>query len=182
MRFQESEIAGVLTFHPTVHSDERGFFSRTWDADVAAAAGLPDFVQDSQSRSQRGVIRALHLRRGSGEAKLVRCAHGRIFDVVVDLRPGSRTFLKWQGFTLDDVDLVSLYIPRGCGHGWQALSEVADVCYRIDSPHDPAQDVTIAFDDPDVGIPWPEPPTIISERDRNGQTLASVLPTLGPQA
>jgi dTDP-4-dehydrorhamnose 3,5-epimerase len=175
MRFQAGAIDGVLTFHPTVHSDERGFFTRTWDAAVATEAGLPAFVQDSQSRSSRGVIRALHLRRGTGEAKLVRCSRGSIFDVLVDLRPGSATFRQVQSFELDDVDHVSLFIPRGIGHGWQALSESADVCYRIDAEHDPSEDVTIAFDDPDVGIPWPLPATLVSERDRNGQSLADVL-------
>jgi dTDP-4-dehydrorhamnose 3,5-epimerase len=178
MRFQSTELEGVLTFHPTVHVDERGFFSRTWDAAIAGDAGIPDFVQDSQSRSRQGVIRALHLRRGAGEAKLVRCARGRIFDVVVDLRPTSPTFLRWQSFVLNDTDHVSLFIPRGCAHGWQALSEMADVCYRIDATHNPSEAVTIAYNDPALAVPWPLPVTIMSDADRNGRPLAEVLDLL----
>ncbi len=179
MRVAEHDLPGVLTFHPVVHRDERGFFTRTWDQEVAAGAGLPQFVQDSHSRSLRGVVRGLHLRAGAGEAKLVRCARGRIWDVVVDLRPGSPTFRQWRAFPLDDIEHVSLFIPRGCAHGWQALSELADVCYRIDAEHEPEQDVTIAFDDPEVGVPWPEPVTVVSDRDRQGMSLAQALARLG---
>jgi dTDP-4-dehydrorhamnose 3,5-epimerase len=134
---------------------------------VLAAAGiLPTFPQDSQSRSVRGVIRGLHGRVGRGEAKLVRCAHGAVHDVVVDARPGSPTFGRWAGFVLDDESLRSVYIPRGCLHGFQALTDVADTCYRIDAVHDPSEDVSVAFDDPDLAVAWPLPPTLVSERDR----------------
>ncbi|HPE12035.1 MAG TPA: dTDP-4-dehydrorhamnose 3,5-epimerase [Actinomycetota bacterium] len=179
MRVVESDLSGVLAFHPQVHRDDRGFFTRTWDRAVAEAVGLPEFVQDSQSRSEHAVIRGLHLRSGPGEAKLVRCARGRIWDVVVDLRPGSPTFLQWRSFELDDVDHVSLYIPAGMGHGWQALSELADVCYRIDAEHDPRCDVTVAFDDPGLAVPWPLPASVTSERDRHGISLHELLGLLG---
>lgn len=171
-------MPGVLTLHPTVHTDHRGYFTRTWDSNVAREAGIPEFVQDSQSRSHRGVIRGLHIRRGAGESKLVRCARGRIFDVVVDLRRDSPTFLRWQSFELDDVDHVGLYIPRGCAHGWQAVSGPADVCYRIDASHDARFDLTLAFDAPELAIPWPEPPTGLSAADRAGATLAQTLSAL----
>jgi dTDP-4-dehydrorhamnose 3,5-epimerase len=156
--------------------DERGFFSRTSDAAVLRGAGLDPcaFVQDSLSRSALGVLRGLHLRAGLGEAKLVRCSYGAIFDVVVDLRPSSPTYRNWESFELRDDEQVSLYIPPGCAHGFQALTGPADVAYRIDREHDPAEDVAIAHDDPELGIPWPLPVTLISERDRLAPPLAAV--------
>jgi dTDP-4-dehydrorhamnose 3,5-epimerase len=171
-------IAGALLFTPTPHVDERGFFSRTFDAQIAREAGIDPcaFSQDSLSRSARGVLRGLHLRRGDGEAKLVRCSYGAIFDVVVDLRPGSPTYRNWESFELRDVDQVSLYIPAGCAHGFQALTDPADVAYRIDRPHDPAEDVTIAFSDPELAIPWPLPVVATSQRDRLAPTLADLTP------
>ena len=148
-----------MLFVPSPHVDQRGFFSRTFDAEVVRAAGIdPDgFAQDSLSRSARGVVRGLHVRRGRGEAKLVRCSYGAIYDVIVDLRPASPTYRNWQSFELRDEEQVSLYVPAGCAHGFQALTDPADVSYRIDRPHDPAEDVSIAFDDPELAIPWPLP-------------------------
>jgi len=152
----QTDLDGVLLFEPTPHRDARGFFSRTSDDAVLAAAGIdPTFPQDSQSRSVRGVIRGMHGRLGRGEAKLVRCAHGAVLDVVVDARPGSPTFGRWASFTLDDDSMRSVYIPRGFLHGFQALTDVADTCYRIDAVHDPSEDVSVAFADPDLAIPWP---------------------------
>ena len=166
-------IAGALLLIPTPHADERGFFCRTFDAEVARAAGIdPAFAQDSLSRSTRGVVRGLHVRRGDGEAKLVRCSYGAVFDVIVDLRPTSPTYRNWESFELCDIDQTSLYVPVGCAHGFQALTDPADVSYRIDRPHDPAEDVSIAFDDPELAIPWPLSVTIRSERDRQAPSLA----------
>ena len=164
------EIAGALLFVPTPHLDERGLFSRTFDVDIARSAGLDPgaFSQDSLSRSVRGVVRGLHLRSGQGEAKLVRCSSGAIFDVVVDLRPSSPTYRNWRSFELDGDRQVSIFIPAGCGHGFQALTDPADVSYRIDRPHDPTEDLAIAFDDPELAIPWPLPVAAMSERDEAG--------------
>lgn len=174
-------IRGCLLFAPVPFVDERGLFCRTFDAAVARAAGIdPDaFVQDSVSRSRRGVLRGLHLRRGEGEAKLVRCANGSVFDVVVDLRPTSPTYLRSERFLLDGDTQVSVYVPRGCAHGFQALTDTADVAYRIDRPHDPAEDVTVRFDDPDLAIDWPLPVSLQSDRDRAGLTLAAAIDVLG---
>jgi dTDP-4-dehydrorhamnose 3,5-epimerase len=172
-----SRVVGALLFRPAPHVDTRGFFSRTFDATVARAAGIdPDaFVQDSVSRSARGVLRGLHLRSGRGEAKLVRCSYGAVYDVIVDLRRGSPTYRNWESFELQDSEQASLYIPAGCAHGFQALTEPADVSYRIDREHNPSEDVTIAHDDPELAIPWPLPITAMSERDRTAPPLASVL-------
>ena len=173
-------IDGVFLFEPTPHVDERGFFCRTFDAEVTRTAGLDPaaFAQDSLSRSARGVVRGLHLRSGDGEAKLVRCSYGAIFDVVVDLRPESPTFRSWESFELRDDRQVSLYIPAGCAHGFQALTDPADVSYRIDRPHDPTEDVSIAFDDPELAIPWPLPVAMMSRRDRAAPSLAAAMSSL----
>jgi dTDP-4-dehydrorhamnose 3,5-epimerase len=168
-------IAGAMLFKPTQHVDERGFFCRTFDADVMREAGIDPatFVQDSLSRSARGVVRGLHVRRGEGEAKLVRCSYGAIFDVVVDLRPLSPTYRNWEGFELRDDEQTSLYVPAGCAHGFQAITDIADVSYRIDRPHDPTEDVSIAFNDPELAISWPLPVTAMSQRDRLAMPLAT---------
>jgi dTDP-4-dehydrorhamnose 3,5-epimerase len=173
-------IAGALLFRPKPFTDERGFFCRTFDADVLRAAGLDPaaFIQDSQSRSAKGVIRGMHVRRGLGEAKLVRCSYGAIFDVVVDLRPSSPTYRNWESFELRDDEQVSVYIPAGCAHGFQALTDPADISYRIDRGHDPSEDVSIAFDDPELAIEWPLPVTIMSGRDRAADSLAVTLKLL----
>jgi dTDP-4-dehydrorhamnose 3,5-epimerase len=167
-------IEGALLFRPSPYVDDRGFFCRTFDADVVRAAGLDPaaFIQHSQSRSVRGVVRGMHVRRGDGEAKLVRCSSGAIFDVVVDLRPASSTYGNWESFELRDDEQVTLYVPAFCAHGFQALTDVADVSYMIDRAHDPSQDVSIAFDDPELAIPWPLPVTIMSPRDRLASPLA----------
>jgi dTDP-4-dehydrorhamnose 3,5-epimerase len=166
----------VLLFIPTPHRDERGLFTRTFDADVAVKAGLDPaaFVQDSQSRSAKGTIRGMHGRSGRGEAKLVRCARGAVHDVLVDARPGSPTFGRQISVLLDDEAFVTLYVPPGLLHGFQALTE-ADVCYRIDREHDPAEDLSARYDDPDLGIRWPEPVTLVSERDRSAASWAQLL-------
>jgi len=109
---------------------------------------------------------------------LVRCSYGAIFDVVVDLRPTSPTYRNWASFELRDDEQVSLYVPAGCAHGFQALSGPADVSYRIDRPHNPAEDVTVAFDDPELAIPWPLPVAAISQRDRSAAPLAAVADLL----
>jgi dTDP-4-dehydrorhamnose 3,5-epimerase len=175
------QIEGALLFKPTPHPDDRGFFCRTFDAEAVRGAGLdPDaFIQHSVSRSVRGVVRGLHVRRGAGEAKLVRCSYGAVFDVVVDLRADSPTHGNWESFELRDDEQVSLYVPAGCAHGFQALSDLADVSYMIDRAHDPAEDVSIAFDDPGLAIPWPLPVTIMSPRDRQAPPLADAARLLG---
>jgi len=171
------EIAGAYLFEPTPHVDERGFFSRTFDKEVVRAVGIdPDgFEQDSLSRSARGVLRGMHLRSGQGEAKLVRCSYGRVFDVIVDLRKDSGTYLNQKHLELSGDTQVTLYVPAGCAHGFQALTDPADVSYRIDRAHDPAEDVAIAFDDPELAIPWPLPPALLSPRDRQAPTLEAAL-------
>jgi dTDP-4-dehydrorhamnose 3,5-epimerase len=180
MNVEETKIPGVLRFTPAPHRDERGFFSRTFDARVAADAGVDPngFVQDSLSRSHRGVVRGLHLRTGHGEAKLVRCSSGAIYDVVVDLRPGSPTYGQWESFDLDGESQCSVFIPAGCAHGFQALTEPADTAYRISREHDPSEDLTISFRDPELAIPWPLPPQQLSARDEAARPLSELRDVL----
>ena len=166
-------IPGLIVFTPQPHIDRRGLFSRTFDARIARRAGIDPaaFVQDSMSRSAKGVIRGLHVRVGAGENKLVRCSAGAIYDVVVDLRPSSPTFRRWLSFDLNGDSQRSLYIPAGCAHGFQALTEPADTSYRIDREHDPSEDLTIAYDDPELAVPWPLPVTVLSDSDRMARPL-----------
>lgn len=170
MRIDTTELADVLVLTPEPFRDDRGLFTRTFDAEefdkyLGVPGAAAAFVQDSQSRSRLGVVRGMHGRSGRGEAKLVRCAHGAVHDVLVDIRPDSPTFGNQQAFLLDDTDFRHLYVPPGLLHGFQALTEVADVCYRIDRPHDPAEDLGVAYNDPDLAIAWPVPVTVVSDRD-----------------
>ena len=169
MRVESTDLSDVLLFRPSPHRDERGFFTRTFDADVAAAHGLEPatYVQDSQSRSTLGTVRGLHGRGGDGEAKLVRCARGAILDVLVDARPTSPTYGRHQVFRLDDEDFCLLHVPRGFLHGFQVLTDEADICYRIDRPHDPTEDLSVRYDDPELAITWPMAARGLSPRDRS---------------
>jgi dTDP-4-dehydrorhamnose 3,5-epimerase len=184
MMVRRTELEGVLLFEPTPHRDTRGFFSRTFDAAVGESVGLrpATFRQDSQSRSHRGVVRGLHGRQGLGEGKLVRCSFGAVHDIVVDARPQSPTFGRWIALRLDDQDMVHVYIPPGFLHGFQALSEVADVCYRIDREHDPAADVGVRYDDAVLGIHWPVDVRDVSARDRGAGSWSDLCELLSAPA
>ncbi|GAA0952510.1 dTDP-4-dehydrorhamnose 3,5-epimerase family protein [Nonomuraea longicatena] len=177
MKVEQTRLDGVLLFVPTPHHDDRGLFTRTFDAALAAEHGLDAaaFVQDSQSRSRLGTIRGMHGRSGRGEAKLVRCARGAVHDVLVDIRPGSPTFGRSQAFTLDDTSFATLYVPPGFLHGFQALTGQTDVCYRIDREHDPEEDLSVRYDDADLGLAWPLPPTSVSARDLGAGSWAGLL-------
>jgi dTDP-4-dehydrorhamnose 3,5-epimerase len=181
MKVSAGPLHGVLVFEPQPVHDERGFFTRTFDAEVAASAGLDPatLVQDSQSRSSHGVLRGLHLRTDGGEGKLVRCSFGRVFDVAVDLRPWSPTFREWQGVLLDDEQHRAVWLPRGLAHGFQVISEQADICYRIDRTYAPGFDATIKWDDPQIGVEWPLAPTQISVKDQGAPSFAEVSGHLG---
>jgi dTDP-4-dehydrorhamnose 3,5-epimerase len=173
-------LAGVKVFASRVVGDERGFFARTSDTEVFRAAGVDPaaFVQESQSRSARRVLRGLHGRDVLQEAKLVRVAHGAIHEVIVDLRPWSPTFLRTATLRLDDVEHLQVYVPPGCVHGYQALTEVADVCYRMDAVYAPERTLYLAYDDPELAIEWPLDDPIVSDRDRAAPSLAELRPRL----
>ncbi|MFN8109102.1 MAG: dTDP-4-dehydrorhamnose 3,5-epimerase [Thermoleophilia bacterium] len=179
MQIVTTEIPGAVVFEPDVHADDRGFFLETLRAEWLDAAGITHgWVQDNHSRSGRGVLRGLHFQTSPGQAKLVRCARGHIVDVVVDLRRGSPAYGKWVAVDLDDVAHRSIYIPVGLAHGFVVLSEVADVVYRCSNYYDGATEAGIAYDDPDVGVAWPDLPVTVSERDRTAPRLAEVADRL----
>jgi dTDP-4-dehydrorhamnose 3,5-epimerase len=180
MRTLASRIDGPMLLEPAVHGDERGFFAETWRADAWGALGIPaGFVQDNHSRSRRGTVRGIHFQTHPGQGKLVRCARGAVFDVVVDLRRGSPTFGEWEGFELDDVHGHQLWIPVGFGHGFCVVSETADFVYKCTNYYDAATEAGIRFDDPDVGIEWPAGVELLfSERDRSAPRLAEVADSL----
>lgn len=137
-----------------------------------------EFVQHNHSRSAKGTLRGLHFQTAPGQAKLVRCPRGRIFDVAVDLRRGSPTFGQWEGQVLDDETHRQLYVPVGFGHGFAVLSEEADVTYQLSSLYDPATESGIAWNDPDVGVEWPVDNPLLSERDKQAPRLAEIADTL----
>jgi dTDP-4-dehydrorhamnose 3,5-epimerase len=180
MRRLETRLEGLVLLEPTVHGDARGFFVETFRADVAAAHGIPlEFVQDNHSRSRRGTLRGIHFQTHPGQGKLVRVARGRVLDVVVDLRRGSPTFGEWEAVELDDETQLQLWIPVGFGHGFCVLSEVADFVYKCTNYYDPATEAGIRFDDPAVGIEWPDEVELLySQRDAEAPLLSEVADSL----
>ncbi len=171
---------GPILIEPAVHGDHRGFFLESYRRSRLADLGIEDdFVQDNHSRSARGVVRGMHFAIGEGQAKLIRCARGSIFDVVVDLRRESPTFGQWEGFTLDDSEHHQLYVPIGFAHGFCVTSEIADVTYKCSTYYDPEVERGIAYDDPDVGIEWPVGMELqASQRDSQAPRLRDVAPEL----
>jgi dTDP-4-dehydrorhamnose 3,5-epimerase len=151
------------------HEDERGFFARIWDPGELGSAGMtPDLAQASISRSTRaGTLRGMHFQASPHEeAKLVRCVRGAIFDVVLDLRPDSTTYLAWYGVRLDEDNGKALYVPEGCAHGFQTLVQDSDVLYLISSPYVAESSSGVRWDDPAFAIEWPEAAErTIGERD-----------------
>jgi dTDP-4-dehydrorhamnose 3,5-epimerase len=175
----ETKLEGLVLLAPTKHGDERGFFMETFRADTATEHGIPTaFVQDNHSRSRRGTIRGIHFQTHPGQGKLVRVSRGAVFDVAVDLRRGSPTFGHWEGFDLDDERGLELYIPVGFGHGFCVTSDVADFVYKCTNYYDPATEAGFRFDDPEVGIEWPDVELLYSERDRSAPRLAEIADEL----
>lgn len=169
MRIVETELPGVVVVEPDRIADERGEFIRTYSREVWAEHGLfGDFTQCNVSRNVKtGTLRGLHFQWAPhAEVKLVRCVVGRIFDVAVDLRPGSATFGRWFGTELDAESARALYIPTGFAHGFQSLTDGSEVFYQMSASYAPTHAGGVRWDDPDLGIPWPLTPTVISARDQ----------------
>jgi dTDP-4-dehydrorhamnose 3,5-epimerase len=175
----DTGIEGLVLVEPEVHGDERGFLVETFRDDAWRELGIEaEFVQDNHSRSGRGILRGLHFQTSPGQAKLVRCLRGRIWDVGVDLRRDSPTYGKWEGYELDDERHRQFFVPVGFAHGFCVLSDTADVAYKLSSPYDPATEAGIAWDDRDVGVEWPIDEPILSERDRSAPRLAEIADEL----
>ena len=173
-----TRLSGPVLLQPVVHGDARGFFLETYRRSVLAELGIEDeFVQDNHSRSRVGVVRGMHFQPGM--AKLVRCARGSIYDVLVDLRRGSPGFGRWEGFELNDESHHQLYCPDGFAHGFCVLSEVADVVYMTSAYYDPSLESGFAYNDPAVGIEWPQGVELIaSARDAAAPSLAEITDSL----
>ena len=174
-----TRLDGPVLLAPAKHGDERGFFIETYRADSWAAEGVPtEFVQDNHSRSRLGTIRGIHFQTHPGQGKLVRVARGAVYDVVVDLRRGSPTFGEWEGFELADENAHQLFVPVGFGHGFCVTSEVADFVYKVTNYYDAETESGFRFDDPEVGIAWPDVELLYSERDRTAPKLSEIAASL----
>jgi len=173
----ETALPGVLIIEPRVFGDQRGFFMETWNTQGFADGGLDlAFVQDNHSRSQKGVLRGLHFQNPGPQGKLVRVTNGAVFDVAVDLRAASPTFGQWVGVELSAENKRMFWVPEGFAHGFLTLADDTDFLYKCTAPYAPANEFTLAWNDPAVGIEWPvtglDP--IISEKDARGLALADV--------
>ncbi|HEX8064969.1 MAG TPA: dTDP-4-dehydrorhamnose 3,5-epimerase [Thermoleophilaceae bacterium] len=175
----ETRLEGPILVKPTIHGDARGFFHETYRRNAYADLGIPEeFVQDNHSRSRHGIVRGMHFQVGRGMAKLVRCASGSIVDVVVDLRRGSPSFGEWEAFELNDENLHQLYCPIGFAHGFCVTSELADVMYKCDAYYDESIERGIKYDDPEIGIEWPDVELIPSDRDASAPLLSEIADEL----
>lgn len=177
MEIRETTLPDAKLVVPRVFPDDRGFFAETFRESALADVGVTDhWIQDNHSRSGYGVVRGLHFQIGDGCAKLVRCGRGHIWDVVVDLRQGSPTYGKWEGFDLTDENMHALYVPIGFAHGFAVLSDVADVLYKQTRYYTADVERGIAYDDPQVAVKWPlaDGEIIVSDRDATGPRLADV--------
>jgi dTDP-4-dehydrorhamnose 3,5-epimerase len=167
--FTETTLPSVWVITPELHEDHRGFFARTWCEREFAARGITDrWVQCSVSFNKtKGTLRGLHYQRAlHEEAKLVRCTMGRVYDVVVDLRPSSPTFKAHVAVELSAASRKAVYVPPGCAHGFQTLENDTELFYQISEFHAPGYAAGVRWDDPAFGITWPDPQPIIADRDR----------------
>jgi dTDP-4-dehydrorhamnose 3,5-epimerase len=170
VKFTPTAIAGVWVVEPEPHADERGFFARLWDPDEFATRGLnPKLAQLSVSYNRlAGTIRGMHWQTDPhAETKLVRVTAGAIWDVALDLRPSSPTRRRWVAAELTAANRRMLYLPEGCAHGFQTLTDGAEVTYHISVAYEPAAGRGTRWDDPAFGIDWPLPATVVGERDQS---------------
>lgn len=177
MKITGCEIEGLLLIEPQVFGDARGFFLESWNARRYAEAGIRvAFVQDNLSFSRRGTVRGLHFQNPAAQAKLVSVLQGAVFDVAVDLRRRSPTFGRWHGVELSADNRRQFFIPPGFAHGFAVLSDTALFFYKCSDFYAPQHEVTIAWDDPDIGVKWPVAEPVLSEKDRRGLRLRDVPP------
>ncbi len=172
MKFETTPLEGVLLLRPTVFGDERGFFMESWNRKTFADAGLDvDFVQDNHSRSRRGILRGLHYQTVQPQGKLVRVVAGEVYDVAVDIRRDSPTLGQWYGVTLSAENNCMLWVPPGFAHGFYVTSDYADFQYKCSDYYHPGSEVSLAWDDPEVGVEWPLEvggPPQLSAKDQDG--------------
>ena len=171
-------IDGLYLIEPAVHGDHRGYFMETYNQRDMAEAGLNMvFVQDNQSMSTKGVLRGLHAQKDYPQGKLVRVIQGTVFDVAVDLRPGSETYGKWYGVELSAENKLQFYISPGFAHGFLVLSETAEFCYKVTDFYHPNDEIGVAWNDPAIGIQWPQVQgSYSSNATAEGNTMADGTP------
>tara|TARA_R110002111_G_scaffold53722_2_gene93237 strand:- start:1591 stop:2142 length:552 start_codon:yes stop_codon:yes gene_type:complete len=173
MKFNETNLVGVVVIETNVLNDARGFFHETYREKEFREAGIPDkFVQHNHSRSTKGTLRGLHYQLTQPQGKLVRVSHGEVFDVAVDVRKDSPSFGEWHGVILSGENLRMMYIPAGFAHGFVVLSEVADFLYMCTDYYHPQSEQGILWNDPEIGIEWPASNVTLSDKDKNNPTLA----------
>jgi dTDP-4-dehydrorhamnose 3,5-epimerase len=171
-------IEGVTVVEPALFGDSRGYFMETYNAKDFTEAGITaEFVQDNQSKSSKGILRGLHMQKKHPQAKLVRCLSGEVYDVCVDVRPGSKTYGQWYGLILSEENRRQLFVPRGLAHGFLVLSETAVFAYKCDGFYRPGDEAGLPWNDPAVGIEWPldgigQP--LLNDRDANWPGLSGV--------
>ena len=174
-KFTSTPIAALTIIEPTVFGDHRGYFMETFSSREFKEAGLPtQFVQDNESHSKQGVLRGLHFQKKNPQGKLVRVTEGEVFDVGVDLRPGSETYGKWFGVILSAENKRQFYVPEGFAHGYAVLSEKATFIYKCTRLFDPTDEGGLFWNDPEIGIKWPIPEGVeilLSEKDKYHPTL-----------
>ncbi len=168
MKFSTTKLPGVLLIEPKAFEDSRGYFMETYQKELFAKNGIPqEFVQDNHSYSAKGVLRGLHFQNPPFEqAKLVRVVDGEVFDVVVDIRPGSKTFGQWEGHVLSAENRKMLYIPKGFAHGFQTLCDDTELFYLMGNYYDPGSAHGIRWNDPLLAIDWPIALPVMSEKDQ----------------
>lgn len=170
--FEETGLAGCILITPQKFEDSRGYFMETFQKEQFEEAGIPtNFVQDNQSKSTKGVLRGLHFQKNSPQGKLVRVISGSVFDAVVDLRPHSNSFGKWCGIELSAENGKQLFVPKGFAHGFLVLSETAEFFYKCTDYYAPGDEGSLLYNDPAIGIFWPEVDTgiLLSEKDGNAK-------------
>ncbi|HVS14706.1 MAG TPA: dTDP-4-dehydrorhamnose 3,5-epimerase [Thermoanaerobaculia bacterium] len=180
MRVVATEIPEVLVIEPRVFRDDRGFFLETYHRDKLAASGLDvGFVQDNHSRSAPRVLRGLHAQRRRPQGKLVRATEGAVWDVAVDIRPGSPTYRRWVGRVLSAENFLQLWVPPGFAHGFCVLGDAAaQLQYKCTDFYDPEDEIGIRWDDPELAIDWPIAEPVLSAKDAAAPTLAELEPSL----
>lgn len=180
--FLKTPIEGMFVIEPTVFGDSRGYFMETYNFEEFKLAGLDmTFVQDNQSKSKKGVLRGLHFQTKNSQGKLVRVISGEVFDVGVDLRPGSSTFGKWYGEKLSSENKKQLYIPEGFAHGFLVLSDEAEFVYKCTKVYDPSGEGGLRWNDPDISIDWPLEKgmeILLSEKDKVQPLFSQYLKTI----